>query len=128
MSNIFSNIKKLILVFLGLIFLVLGIAGYILPGLPGTIFLIISAGFFVRSSERLYNFVVQNRFFGKGVKDFLETGEMPKRAKFISISCIWIFSIASLFAPYDLIFKIPIMLLAITGTLYIRSKPTKQIT
>tara|TARA_B100001750_G_C15218712_1_gene452108 strand:+ start:211 stop:597 length:387 start_codon:yes stop_codon:yes gene_type:complete len=128
MSNIFSNIKKLILVFLGLIFLVLGIAGYILPGLPGTIFLIISAGFFVRSSERLYNFVVQNRFFGKGVKDFLETGEMPMRAKVISISCIWIFSIASLFAPYDLIFKIPIMLLAITGTLYIRSKPTKQIT
>ena len=128
MSNIFSNIKKLILVFLGLIFLVLCSAGYILPGLPGTIFLIISAGFFVRSSERLYNFVVQNRFFGKGVKDFLETGELPMRAKVISISCIWIFSIASLFAPYDLIFKIPIMLLAITGTLYIRSKPTKQIT
>ena len=76
MGNIFSNIKKIILISLGLVFLALGIAGYILPGLPGTIFLIISAGFFVRSSERLYNFVVQNRFFGKGVKDFLETGEM----------------------------------------------------
>ncbi|MBH42339.1 MAG: hypothetical protein CL787_02275 [Chloroflexi bacterium] len=127
MGNIFSNIKKIILISLGLVFLALGIAGYILPGLPGTIFLIISAGFFVRSSERLYNFVVQNRFFGKGVKDFLETGEMPLRAKIISISCIWIFSIASLFAPYDLIFKIPIIILAITGTLYIRSKPTRKI-
>ena len=127
MGNIFSNIKKIILISLGLVFLALGIAGYILPGLPGTIFLIISAGFFVRSSERLYNFVVQNRFFGKGVKDFLETGEMPLRAKIISISCIWIFSIASLFAPYDLIFNMPIIILAITGTLSIRSKPTRKI-
>jgi len=128
MNSILSNIKKLILMFLGLVFLTLGIAGYVLPGLPGTIFLIISAGFFVRSSERLYNFVVQNRFFGRGVKDFLETGEMPMRAKVISISCIWVFSIASLFAPYDLIFKIPIILLAVTGTLYIRSRPTRNIT
>ena len=128
MNSIFSNIKKFILICLGLVFLTLGIAGYVLPGLPGTIFLIISAGFFVRSSERLYNFVVQNRFFGRGVKDFLETGEMPMRAKVISISCIWFFSIASLFAPYDLIFKIPIILLAITGTLYIRSRPTRKIT
>ena len=61
----FKTIKRLALVSLGLLFLGLGIVGYIMPGLPGTIWLIISAALFVRSSDRLYNFVVQNRLFGR---------------------------------------------------------------
>ena len=38
---------------LGLVFVGLGIAGYILPVMPGTIFLILAAGCFARSSRRL---------------------------------------------------------------------------
>ena len=41
-KNLFFEIKKLIFLTIGLICLALGILGYILPGLPGTIFLIIS--------------------------------------------------------------------------------------
>ena len=124
-KSVFTNLKRLVFISLGLIFLGLGIIGYFLPGLPGTIWLIISASFFVRSSDRLYNFVLQNRFFGRQIKGFLETGQMPLRAKILALFFMWVFTISSLlFAPYGLMFDVPIFLLALTGTIYILSRPT----
>jgi uncharacterized membrane protein YbaN (DUF454 family) len=126
-DNIFSKLIRLIFVFFGLVFLVIGIAGYILPGLPGTIFLIISAGLFVRSSPKLYTFVTQNRLFGKQLQEYFETGAIPLRAKILSLSSIWIFSIISIsWAPYEWIFDLVILILALAGTAYILSKPTRQ--
>ena len=120
------KLKRLLFITVGLFFLVLGILGYILPGLPGTIWLILSATFFIRSSERLYNFVVQNRLFGHQIKEFLETGQMPIKAKLWAVISMWIFSIISLLAPYDWPFKILVILLAIIGTIYVISRPSKK--
>ena len=117
------NVRKYLLYFSGLFFLGLGIAGYILPGLPGTIFLIISASCFVRSNDRMYRWVTEHRIFGKLIKNYLETGSMPVRAKVISVFFIWVFTGVSLWVPeYGLLFKIPIISLAIIGTWYILSR------
>lgn len=122
---ILGKLKRLALISLGLVCLVLGIVGYVMPGLPGTIWLIIAAGFFVRSSDRLYNFVVQNKLFGQQVRSFLETGSIPLKAKIMSVVSIWGFSSVSLFlAPYGWLFDVPILILAIAGTIYIISRPT----
>ena len=122
---ILSKSKNLILVCLGLICLVLGIVGYVMPGLPGTIWLIIAATLFVRSSDRLYHFVIQNKLFGQQVREFLETGSMRRRAKLLSLGSMWFFSIISvLFAPYDWMFDVPVIILALMGTGYIISRPT----
>ena len=123
-----TRLKKLVYTSLGLVCLALGIVGYVLPGLPGTIFLIIAASLFVRSSDRLYNFVVQNKLFGRQVKEFLESGAMPLKAKITALISIWIFSIASVFlAPYILLFHLFVLGLAVIGTIYIVSRPTKTI-
>ena len=125
--SILNKCKRAILVSVGLMCLGLGIVGYVMPGLPGTIWLIISAMLFVRSSDRLYFFVINNRLFGRQVGEFLKTGAMPLRAKVISISFMWIFSMISvLLAPYSWLFKIPILLLAIIGTIYILSRGTTR--
>ena len=122
-----DKFKKLLLVTIGLICLGIGIVGYVLPGLPGTIFLIIAAALFVRSSDRLYKIVISNRFFGRQVEAFLRTGAMPLKAKILSLVSMWIFSFISIFlTPYTWLFKIPILLLAIVGTAYILSRPTEK--
>ena len=127
LSKALDKFKKLLLVTVGLICLGLGIVGYVLPGLPGTIFLIIAAALFVRSSDRLYNFVVNNRFFGRQVETFLRTGAMPLKAKILSLVSMWAFSFISIFlTPYTWLFKIPILILAIVGTVYILSRPTSK--
>ena len=124
---VLHRFKRLLLVTIGLICLGLGIIGYVLPGLPGTIWLIIAAALFVRSSDRLYNFVVNNRLFGRQVGEFLETGAMPLRAKIISVSSVWVFSLISIFlTPYSWLFKVPVLILAIVGTIYITSRPTRR--
>ena len=122
-----NKFKRFLFVTFGLIFLVLGIIGYVLPGMPGTIWLIIAAALFLRSSDRLYNFVVKNRLFGRQVGDFLETGAMPLRAKIISVGSVWTFSLISIFlTPYTWLFKGPVLILAIVGTIYITSRPTRR--
>ena len=124
---VLHRFKRLLLVTIGLICLGLGIIGYVLPGLPGTIFLIIAASLFVRSSDRLYNFVINNRLFGRQVGEYLKTGAMPLRAKIISLVSMWAFSFISIFlTPYTWIFKVPILILAIVGTIYIVSRPTRR--
>ena len=128
----FGRIRKYLLYCIGLLFLGIGIAGYILPGLPGTIFLILSAGCFVRSNERMYLWVTEHRLFGKHVKNYLQTGKMPMRAKVISVSCVWVFSSTSLLWPYPeswafvwvVIAKLVVFALAVIGTWYILSRPT----
>ncbi len=120
-----NRVRVFILYCAGFLFLCLGIAGYFLPGLPGTIFLILAAGCFLRSNQRMYRWVTEHRLFGRPVKRFLETGAMPARAKIISVSCVWFFSLVSMLAPYHLVwFKVPVIVLAFVGTWYILSRPT----
>ena len=122
-----KNIKKYSLYGLGFIFLGLGIAGYILPGLPGTIFLILAASCFVRSNKKMYNWITSHKIFGKVVKDYLDTGEMPLKAKIFSIASIWIFTTISLvWSPYGIIFVIAVAIIAAMGTLFIVTRPTKD--
>lgn len=124
-KTLLIKFKKLVFITIGIACLILGIIGYILPGLPGTIWLIISATLFVRSSDRLYNFVVHHRLFGKQVRTFIETGSIPAKAKVLSVISMWFFSIISLtLAPYGLLFDVPVFLLAVAGTIYIISRPT----
>ena len=126
-SGMFHRFRIYLLYVAGFFFLGLGIAGYILPGLPGTVFLILAASCFLRSNEKMYRWVTEHKVFGKLVKGFLETGAMPLKAKFISVSCIWIFSGISMFAPYHIFwFKIPVLILAVVGTWYILSRPTSS--
>ena len=120
----FGKIRKYLLYCIGLVFVGVGIAGYVLPGLPGTIFLILAAGCFLRSNERMYVWVTEHRLFGKLVKNYMETGGMPKRAKVISVTCVWVFSSISLFSTYNWIFKILVLTLAVIGTWFILSRPT----
>lgn len=124
----FGKIRKYLLYCIGLVFVGVGIAGYVLPGLPGTIFLILAAGCFLRSNERMYVWVTEHRLFGKLVKNYMETGGMPKRAKVISVTCVWVFSSISLFSPYNWIFKILVLALAVIGTWFILSRPTYSST
>ena len=82
-------IMKIILAFLGSLSLALGILGVFLPVLPTTPFLLLSAALYVRSSERLYNWLMQHRHLGPYIRNFRENRAIPLRVKIVSVSLVW---------------------------------------
>lgn len=81
---------KYILAFLGSLSLALGILGIFLPVLPTTPFLLLAAALYVRSSERLYNWLMQHRHLGPYIKNFWENKAIPLRVKIVSVGLVWV--------------------------------------
>lgn len=80
---------KIILATLGTITLALGIIGIFLPVLPTTPFLLLSAALYVRSSQRLYDWLMSHRHLGPYIRNFRENKAIPLRVKIVSVSLVW---------------------------------------
>ncbi len=76
---------RIVLRVVGLILTAVGIAGIVLPLLPGTLFLIIAAACFARSSPRLEQWILTHPKLGPGVIAWRERGAIPLRAKMIAL-------------------------------------------
>lgn len=74
------------LLVLGFVCTALGVAGIILPGLPGTVFLLIAAWAFSRSSERFHLWLYEHPRFGRTVREWHAYGVIPLRAKVAALS------------------------------------------
>ncbi len=77
------------LIVAGTFFLGLGILGIILPILPTTPFLLLSAACYSRSSNRFYKWLIGNRWFGKYISDYRSGKGIPIRAKIITVITLW---------------------------------------
>lgn len=84
----FRNVKT-VLILLGSIALVLGVIGIVVPLLPTTPFLLLAAALYVRSSQRLYMWLVSNRYLGEYIRNFRENRAIPLRAKIVSLTLMW---------------------------------------
>lgn len=67
----------------------LGVAGAFLPVLPTTPFLLLAAWCYARSSPRLHQKLLQNRYFGPYIRKFQEEKALPPRVKILSCSLVW---------------------------------------
>lgn len=102
-----KSIKKILLILAGSISLVLGVVGIILPLLPTTPFLLLSAACYVRSSDNLYQWLITNKYVGPYILNYRNGKGIPLRAKIISISLLWISMI------YTIVFVIPLIMVKI---------------
>lgn len=79
----------------GVVALALGIIGMFLPMWPTTPFLLLAAACFVRSSERLYTWLIEHERLGCYVRDYMSGKGIPLKAKRVALGTMWVTSQAS---------------------------------
>ena len=85
-----KSIKTYLLVIIGTISLILGTIGIIIPILPTTPFILLASFCYIRSSKRLYYWLINHKLFGKYIYDYLVHKSVKKSAKITAITLLWL--------------------------------------
>jgi len=122
-----SGLSRLLWLALGFLFAAIGIVGIVIPGLPTTPLMILAAACFAKSSQRFYDWVINNRMFGQHVKNYREGNGIPKKSKPMILGTMWIFiAFAVLIGIPDSapdISRYATIVLGIIGTIFILRIP-----
>lgn len=103
----------------GTVFLAIGIAGVILPMLPGTIFLFAASACFLRGSERLHRWLNHHPVLGHHIRVLTGEEPMPLRSKVFAISAMWMAVAISVWKTSIVPMQISLIVLAVIGTFVI---------
>jgi uncharacterized membrane protein YbaN (DUF454 family) len=76
--------KTLFILLFGHIFLVLGVAGALLPVLPTTPFLLLAAFCYSKSNPKLLHWLKNHKVFGPPLNDWQDSGVIGIKAKWIA--------------------------------------------
>lgn len=114
-----TNIKKALYILLGSFTLVLAVVGIFLPILPTTPFLLVSAFFYLRSSKRLYDWLIRHKVFGKYIHDYVTYKAIPIKTKVSAIIILWLSMTISIIIVPHFYLKIMLTLLASMVTIYL---------
>jgi uncharacterized protein len=115
-----DKIKKIALIVLGSFSLVLGIVGIVLPLLPTTPLLLLAAGCYLRSSDELYEALINNKYLGSYIKVYQERRAIPRKAKILVLSLLWL-SVGSsvIFIISKLFLRMMLIIIACLVTIHI---------
>ncbi len=112
---------------LGWLSVVLGVLGIFLPVLPTTPFLLLAAACFMRSSPKFYNWLVGHPKLGGYIRHYLEGQGIPRRAKWLAISMIWLsIGFSAWFVVPMLWLKCGLLAIACGVSVYILRQPTLE--
>ncbi len=123
-----SPVARFIYGTLGFVFLGVGVAGFYLPVLPGTVNLLVAAYFFSMSSRRMYRWMLTNDFFGQELRDYKAGLGLPRRVKVVAVASI----VVSVGISAGVILNDPwarggMALFGLIGIGFILNQPTREI-
>jgi uncharacterized membrane protein YbaN (DUF454 family) len=96
-----------------------------IPVLPTTPFLLLAAACYLRGSERLYHWMINNSVFGEFIRNYMEGRGIKIRQKIFTITFLWLMIIFSIFYVVDnFLLTILLFLIAIAVSAHIIMIPT----
>ncbi|MDR2009864.1 MAG: YbaN family protein [Bacteroidales bacterium] len=109
---------KIFLIILGTICISLGILGIFIPGLPTTPFLLLAASLYVRSSDKLYNKLINHKILGKYIYNYRKNKGITKKTKIYSIILMWVMISCSVIFFIKIFYvKIIVLTVGLIGTI-----------
>lgn len=120
-----NGVLRYFLLGIGTLSLGLGIIGMVLPLLPTTPFILLSATCYFRASNRAYEYLLHHKAFGKYIDDYRNKGGITLKVKVYALTLLWL-SISSciIFSQIPSLAKVTIFFIASVVTYHIASKKT----
>jgi uncharacterized membrane protein YbaN (DUF454 family) len=84
-----SRVMRAVLVICGTLLVALGVIGVFLPLVPTTVFLLLAAACYARSSERFHRRLMESRWLGGYIRSHQGRG-MRRRDKAVTLALLWI--------------------------------------
>lgn len=110
---------------LGVCCLLLAVAGVVLPLLPTTPFVLLSAFFFSRSSSRMHRLLLNHRLFGPLIRGWEQYGMIPLKVKYLASGMMLVMgSYPLFFKQLPLWVDLSVVLVLFIALLYIWSRPS----
>lgn len=124
-----TGVTRLVWIAVGLLFVGLGGIGVVVPGLPSTVFFLVAAWCFARSSERLERWLLDLPGVGPLVRDARAGLGMPRRAKVTAIAMMWTaIGVSALLLAGRPVIAVALLVLGAIGTACIVfAVPTREL-
>ncbi len=115
------------LVTVGLASLVLGIVGIVLPILPTTPFLLLSAACFLRGSRRLYTWLMNHRHLGSFIRNYRDRRALTARSKVTALLLLWLtISYSACVVVEHIALRVSLFVIALAVTIHIATLGTMR--
>lgn len=88
-------LKKFLLIFLGFIFLAVGIVGIFIPILPTTPLIVLASVMFSLSNKKIYDYLANTKYLGAYIRNYRNKTGVPLKTKVLSIIYLWVSLFAS---------------------------------
>jgi uncharacterized membrane protein YbaN (DUF454 family) len=125
MSGFSDKVKRTLFVVIGTLFLIIGAIGILIPILPTTPFLLLAAACYLRGSQRIHRWMLNNRVFGEFIKNYVEKKGIKPNQKAYTILFLWLTIIFSIFYVTKIFFiRILLILIATAVSVHIIKLPT----
>ena len=122
-----DTILNKILIVSGTFFLLIGLIGIIIPILPTTPFLLLSAACYARGSKKFYNWLINNKWLGEYIKNYHQGRGIPINVKILTIAFLWVTILFSTFIIItNCLIQIILIIIAIAVTIHILTIKTKK--
>jgi uncharacterized membrane protein YbaN (DUF454 family) len=118
------RVLQALLIVAGTISVALGVIGIFLPLMPTTVFLLLAAACYARSSERFYRRLIDHRFLGAYIRNSREGRGMRRRDKVVTLAMLWIgIGATMIFTAQTMWVRVLLAIIAIGVTVHVARIP-----
>jgi uncharacterized protein len=121
-----SGTRRWALLICGTLSLGLGLLGVVVPLLPTTCFLLLAAWCYARSSQRLYDRLLNARIIGPYLQRYRESRVIPPNVKIAALVMMWITIGYAVFTYPNLAVRLTLLAIAIGVTWHLFALPRQQ--
>ncbi len=116
---------RILLIIAGTLSVGLGVLGIFVPVLPTTPFLLLATACYARSSQKFYDWLLNNKYFGNYIRNYQQRKAVPLKVKVLTLAVLWItIGCSVMFAVEVFLVRVLLILIAIGVSIHIFSLRT----